>query len=361
MAKLPVEIARIGNEFDKEIESVIELLNSFQKEIFFSLLSISEEEKFQILNFKEVDCDEQLDKILKIRNDLKGFHPYLIVTSSSYLKNNKYDNLFGGCDPDEGVALFTFKNVTDTIIAKDKIKSYIIYYLARYTFNFLLPDHRNHDETRDCVFDFKTIKADIIKSMKAGAICDDCRSKVINPSYSISASQFTSLNNIFGLSGELLQKEEKPIVEKANKPKFFIGSSSEGISVAQKIQNNLSIEFEVVIWNQGLFNQLGLSFLETLEQIVSQFDYGIFVFTPDDTLESRGSTKKTARDNVIFELGLFVGKLSRKKAFLVHPRNIDMHILSDFNGIVMANYDSSMDNLQAALGPACDQIRNSVK
>jgi hypothetical protein len=121
MAKLPVEIVRIGNSFSKEIEDVIELLNKTQKEIQFSLLSTSDEEKFQLLNYKEAFVDELLDKIDKIRKDLKGYHPFVIALSSGHLKG-EYDNLFGSCESENGVAIFTFHNVPDIIIPKAKIK-----------------------------------------------------------------------------------------------------------------------------------------------------------------------------------------------------------------------------------------------
>lgn len=360
MAKLPIEVVRIGNKFSKEIEQTIDLLNNTQREIQFSLLSTSDEEKFQILNYKEADVDEQIIKIDKIRNDLKGYHPFVIVLCDCHLKS-EYSNLFGSCKAERGVAIFTFHNVPEIIIPTTKIKSYICYYLARYVFNFLIPDHRNHIDTRDCVFDFKQLKTDIINSMKDDALCDECRAKVSDPTYSMSAAQFNSLNSLFAKSGELLHAEINKVEIKTAKPKIFVGSSIEGLEVARKIQNELNNEFEIVLWNQGIFDRLGLSFLETLEETVNTFDYGIFIFTPDDTIQSRGETKKISRDNVIFELGMFVGKLTRKKGFLVHPKSMDLHILSDFNGITKATYDPNFSNLQAALGPVCDQIRTSIK
>ena len=204
MAKLPIEIVRIGNNVEKEIDEVIELLNNTQKEIQFSVLSVSDEEKFQILNFNEVDVDEQLEKIEKIRDELKGYHPFMIAITNSHLVCDEYDNLFGSCISEKGLAIFTFYNVPDVIIPTDKIKAYITYYLARYTFNFLIPDHKNHSDTRNCVFDFKQLKTDILKSMKNAALCDECRSKITNPRYSMSARQFTSLDSIFGIAGNLL-------------------------------------------------------------------------------------------------------------------------------------------------------------
>ena len=197
--------------------------------------------------------------------------------------------------------------------------------------------------------------------MKAGALCDDCRRTVIDPNYKISPSQFISLNTIFGKVEELLTKEVKTVEGKAKKAQIFIGSSTEGLDVARKIQKELSSEYDTNIWDQGLFDKLGLSFLETLEKIADVYDYGIFIFTPDDKIESRGQAGTIARDNVIFELGMFVGRLSRKKAFLIYPKNIAIHILSDFAGITTGQYDPTLPNLQAALGPVCDKIRTSIE
>lgn len=357
MAKLPIEILRIGNTFQNEIAETIILLNSSQNEIEFSLLSAADEEKFQLLNYQDTDCDKLLSEINTIRSQIKGYHPYLICITNSHLKGGKYKNLFGNNDNDKGLAIFTFNNVPDIIIPTNKIKSYIAYFIAKYTFNFLIPDHGNHEDTRGCAFDFKKLKTDIIKSMKAGALCDECRSVVNNPKYSISASQFMSINLLFSKTEELYRDDNTTTIIKS---RIFIGSSIEGIDTARKIQNDLSNNFEVIIWNQGVFDTLGLSFLEILEDTVNKYDYGIFVFTPDDTITSRGDTRKIARDNVIFELGMFVGKLTRRKAFIVYPKDSDMHILSDFSGITMATYDPKSSNIQAALGPVCDRIRTSI-
>ena len=43
----------------------------------------------------------------------------------------------------------------------------------------------------------------------------------------------------------------------------------------------------------------------TLERAVLDFDFAVFVFSPDDQIISR-ETQVVARDNVIFELGLFI-------------------------------------------------------
>jgi predicted nucleotide-binding protein len=47
------------------------------------------------------------------------------------------------------------------------------------------------------------------------------------------------------------------------RPSMFIGSSSEGLSVAKAIQLNLDYACEVTLWSQGVFG-LGQGTLEAL-------------------------------------------------------------------------------------------------
>lgn len=94
----------------------------------------------------------------------------------------------------------------------------------------------------------------------------------------------------------------------AFRPRVFIGSSSEGLEIAETIQLNLDHLCEVTIWTQGLFT-LGSGVLEALAAKLSEFDYAILVLTPDDLTESRNQALFSPRDNVIFELGLFMGYL----------------------------------------------------
>ena len=76
------------------------------------------------------------------------------------------------------------------------------------------------------------------------------------------------------------------------------------------LQSDISVD----VWNQGTIFGLGTATLEALEQAVLAYDFAVFVFSPDDELQSRGKVKPVARDNVVFELGLFIGRLSRRSA-----------------------------------------------
>jgi len=131
--------------------------------------------------------------------------------------------------------------------------------------------------------------------------------------------------------------------------------------VARKLQASLAGDYAVEIWNQGTVFWLGTATLEALEEAVDQYDYGVFVFTPDDELLTRGNAKPVARDNVVFEMGLFAGRLGRRRAFAVSPHEDRVSLPSDLAGITVASYDPEARNLAAAVEPACEKIRDAIK
>jgi len=94
---------------------------------------------------------------------------------------------------------------------------------------------------------------------------------------------------------------------------------------------------------------------------LDQFDFGVFVFSSDDSVTSRGKTQRAVRDNVLFELGLFVGRLGIKRSFVVAPNDPDLRIPSDLLGWIFGKYDQKKENLQGALGAVCFKIKKSIE
>lgn len=146
------------------------------------------------------------------------------------------------------------------------------------------------------------------------------------------------------------------------KPNIFIGSSVEGLNTAFAIQKNLDYEANVTVWTQGVF-ELSQTAIESLITVMDKADYAIFVFTPDDKTFMRKTEHNTVRDNVIFELGMFIGKLGRQRVFIIAPDGSDMHIPTDLLGITIGNYNSARDdgNLQAATGGICHKVSEIMK
>ena len=147
------------------------------------------------------------------------------------------------------------------------------------------------------------------------------------------------------------------------KPTLFVGSSSESLDVAYAAQRNLEDVAEVVVWTQGIF-ELTRSYLESLLDALEDTEFGLFIFGADDLIRIRGTEMPTARDNVIFELGLFIGRLGRDRTFILMPRSsADFHLPSDLLGVSTATFQppSRPERLQAALGPACHDIRLAIR
>ena len=145
------------------------------------------------------------------------------------------------------------------------------------------------------------------------------------------------------------------------KPFVFIGSSAEGLDMAKAVQANLEYSCECQIWSQGLFG-LSSGTLETLVKSIDKFDFAILVLTEDDITISRGNEQKSPRDNVIFELGLFIGGLGQKRTFIVIDRNGKIKLPSDLAGITPASFEPPVNGtIQSAVGTACLQIEQAIK
>ena len=357
MARVPIEVVVVGNNDLSEVPSAMALANAEQDEFSFDAASADIDARMQMHAYGQVKANDFFDQVERIRTEVRGFHPFIIAAIDSHLDGKQYLNLFGSHRAEKGIAVATIAQVADVIIPKDRMVAYFIYYFARYALSFLSPGHRNHEDSRGCVFDRKVDKRDIIKSMRARALCDDCRRSLVSGDGMLSASQFSALERLFSLAGRILSEG----LEIDGRPRIFIGSSSEGLDIANKLQDLLAGELSVVVWNQGTVFGLGTSTLEALEAAVLEFHHAVFVFTADDQLNMRGEVKSVARDNVLFELGMFIGKLGRKKAFVVHPGNKGVSLPSDLAGITTAPYDPVERNLAAALGPVASRIRTAVR
>lgn len=115
-------------------------------------------------------------------------------------------------------------------------------------------------------------------------------------------------------------------------PKVFIGSSSEGLTIAMRIAKKIKItDVEVNLWNKDVFGP-SESNIEALVEQAKCCDFAILVLSPDDWVKSRGTRKTAPRDNVIFELGLFMGAIGRSRTYLLTTENT-MKLPSDLDGI----------------------------
>jgi hypothetical protein len=144
------------------------------------------------------------------------------------------------------------------------------------------------------------------------------------------------------------------------RPSVFVGSSTEGISVAKAVQLGLDQSCEVEVWNQGAFG-LSEGTLESLVASANRFDFAVLALSADDLMVSRGELRASARDNVLFELGLFIGRLGRERTFIVYDRANPPQLPSDLAGITAATFQPhGSGNIAAAVGAACTKIEQVI-
>jgi CRP/FNR family transcriptional regulator, cyclic AMP receptor protein len=123
-------------------------------------------------------------------------------------------------------------------------------------------------------------------------------------------------------------------------PVIFVGSSSEGLAEAEWITDSLNRRAAVSrLWTQGVF-QLSKTTIENLLTIAGNSDFAVLVLTPDDITASRGRKQSSPRDNVVFELGLFMGELGRERTFVVMPAGKELKLPTDLLGVTRLQYQT---------------------
>jgi predicted nucleotide-binding protein len=143
--------------------------------------------------------------------------------------------------------------------------------------------------------------------------------------------------------------------------RVFIISSVEALPIARVIQNAFQHDpFLTKVWTDGVFRIANYT-LQDLEAEIDNSDFAIAIAHSDDLTESRGKDWPSPRDNVIFELGLFMGRLGRARAVLMEPREERVKLPSDLSGITTIPYrfEKGADAV-ALLAPACNALRDHI-
>jgi predicted nucleotide-binding protein len=159
-----------------------------------------------------------------------------------------------------------------------------------------------------------------------------------------------------------LRQRAKYVRAKNPRPRIFLGSSVEGLPVLRAIQNGLQHDdFLVRAWTGNVFRP-GSGTMEALEEEITQADFGVLILTKDDhiTNEARAVDTFAPRDNVVLELGMCIGALGRKRAYMVIPKDRDLKIPTDMLGITPVTFYDDREHLADRIAPVCNQIREAV-
>jgi len=133
------------------------------------------------------------------------------------------------------------------------------------------------------------------------------------------------------------------------KPKIFIGSSTAGYKIAEKVKKYLETVCDCFLWQDKGVWETNRSTFDNLLRMASYFDYGIFVATGDDLTFTNDKLVIEPRDNVILEMSLFLGAMGRDKSFLLVEEGVKLP--SDFNGIFMPRFKKDNED---SIKEACE-------
>jgi hypothetical protein len=141
------------------------------------------------------------------------------------------------------------------------------------------------------------------------------------------------------------------------RPNIFIASSSEAKGVAKAVKRQFERFGDVDYWEENMF-LVNQGALENLVNLSAFYDFAVAIFTKDDQAQIRDQSVHVTRDNVIFEFGLFLGRLGPSRAFFIAEEGVK--IFSDWDGISRVEFKTRA-NLDAAVGSACDLIEKAMK
>ncbi len=147
----------------------------------------------------------------------------------------------------------------------------------------------------------------------------------------------------------------------SDKPTVFIASSSEALSVAEAVHIKLDTELRPKLWENAF--DLSSMTITTLISKTKEADYAVFVFHPDDKSLIREKEYSSVRDNVILELGMFIGALGLEKCFILVPKSSEstFRLPTDLAGITASFYDDQDVDVSDALTSSCAKIKQIIK
>ncbi len=190
--------------------------------------------------------------------------------------------------------------------------------------------------------------------------------KISEPKFSKLAESNPNLWRLIALElSDRLRQRNRFITPPNPRPFLFIGSSSESLEIARGIQYGLSHDdVHVTVWTDNVFGASRFP-IEDLEQQVRTSDFASLVIGPDDKLIIRDTEFQAPRDNVIFELGMFMGALTRERTFIILPAEANLRLPTDLLGLTPIKYKigkiGTSSELAVALAPVCTELRSIIR
>jgi len=145
--------------------------------------------------------------------------------------------------------------------------------------------------------------------------------------------------------------------------RIFIASSFEQRRTARRIGRALREPgWSVEIWDKAF--EFSKTYIESFESVLDEVDFAVVVLTGDDAALVRRKDAVLPRDNVIFELGAFVGRIGRDRSFFFGYVKSGARIASDLSGAndVMVYPESvATSRDRPGLRAACERLKRQIR
>jgi predicted nucleotide-binding protein len=148
---------------------------------------------------------------------------------------------------------------------------------------------------------------------------------------------------------------------KKRNPEVFVASSVKGLEAAYALQVLLEkADLDVTVWAQGAFGSGGFA-LANLSELAARTDFAVFIFTVDDAVALRTRGGESVRQNLVLELGIFMGLLGASRTFMIIPNADALHLPTDLSGTAYLTFDPDLRPLQAALAVPVHHIVEAIR
>ncbi|SFO75808.1 Predicted nucleotide-binding protein containing TIR-like domain-containing protein [Chitinophaga sp. YR627] len=143
---------------------------------------------------------------------------------------------------------------------------------------------------------------------------------------------------------------------------IFICSSSEALDVVLPLEELLSEKkFSATIWRNGTFG-LGQQYIESIIRASKEHDYAVIILSPDGGKNAGENETYCVKDNVIFEMGLFISAFNKERTFFLVENTPQLKLPGYIAGLNTATYvyKSERDLLKIELKNACNAIEKAI-
>lgn len=181
--KFVIEVVNFDEESFDIPNIVVNQLNNLQDRVHFEMvpyhdvLSASEREVYAEQDFIDSSYLFTLLRYYRLMNKKEDRNIIAIIHKP--LSSKGWTNLYGATDRKRGLRAVTTSS-SDGPFTPPSPDIFLMYYLIRFSIDYVFDELTSHSETRDCLFDFKQSKLDILGSMREAKICEHCLSTINN-------------------------------------------------------------------------------------------------------------------------------------------------------------------------------------